>query len=265
MPEARRRILTLACAAAVVLTAGGTTRATWSDSGVIRGIPIQTGTVHLQVDGKDAIDDFASLDLPGLEPGGAVATTLRVTNTGTVPASWTATISTGAAGTLAGALTTRITDATSTDGSTCGGTTLSGASTLEQGATSTICVALALPADAPASLAGASADLTISARGTTVRGDWPDTAQVAGNQVSTAALTAPALSCVSKVLSWSKVPDATGYRVYLAGVEVLRLGANDLSTALNPLWSTGLLTVRAVFGSDSWISPPSNSISVLTC
>ena len=266
MRERVRLLAPLSMLALVVLGPGGGTQAGWTDARSVQGTTLHTGRLDLQVDGGDAVTGYAPLDLSGLEPGGSAAATLSVTNAGTVPMAWG--VSTSGTGTngLETALAVRVTDAATTTGATCGGTALPGASTLAPGTSTTICAQVALPADAPPSVAGSVADLALTARGTTTSGAWPDPVDVTGTHVTTATLTAPAIRCGAGGLGtvqvdWDPVPGATGYRVEstsLVGV-VAELAGGATGYLFTGL--AGSVTVRAELGSATWVSGPSNSLA----
>ena len=261
------RVLTaVAALGLVVLVGAGSTEARWAAVGTVEGTVLHTGEVDLQVDGRDTVAGFAPFSLTGLEPGGGEARTLAVTNAGTVPTTWSAALQATGTNGLDAALNTRVTDATSTDGSTCGGTPLSGSATLAPGASTVVCVEVGLSAGAPSSVAGSTARLTLAATGRTVRGAWPDTATASGAGIATAALTPPAIRCTrtgpgAVEIGWEPVPGATGYRVQSAS---LLGGATELVQSATGYTFTGLagtVTVVAELGSQTWVSAPSNTLT----
>lgn len=267
MPSrARARIAALAGVVAVLLVAGPTTGARWAASRTIAGTDIHTGRLDLTVDGQQALSGYAALDLSDLVPGGSAAGILTVGNAGTVPLEYAVSLDgTDADGKgLAAALATTVTDADTTGGATCGGTALAASTTLAAGATDRICVEVRLPGSAPASLAGALTHLTIMLSGD-VNDGWTDAVPVTGSTVATAAPTPPTLSCgalglASATLGWNAVPGATGYRVEsgaLLGGGALDVPADTLSTTFTGV--AGTATVRAIFGTTAWLSPPSNT------
>jgi hypothetical protein len=189
-----------------------------------------------------------------------VAGVLTVSNAGNVPLDFAVAVTgTNADGKgLAAALTRTITPAGSTDGVTCGGTALGASTRLNAGFSTPVCVQLALPTDAAATLANAGTGLTVTVHGT-VRNAWTDDAPATGSTVATPALTAPVASCNGTLsVKWSGVPGATAYRVYLAGLQVQQVPAGTLTATLTV---AGAVTVRAVFGSGSWVSANSNSVT----
>lgn len=248
----------------IVLSVDRTTLATWSGSAVLPGTSMTTGRLDVNVNGQDAPSAFAALTTATLVPGGSVAGVMTVRNAGNVPLGFTVAVTgTNADGKgLAAALVRTFTTATTSDGTTCGGSTLGATTSLAVGASTPVCVQLALSSSAPVTLAGATSNLTVMVQGT-VRNAWTDDAPAAGSHVGTAQLTAPVISCAGPMtVKWDAVPGATGYRVYLAGVQVQQLPAGTLTATLG---SVGVVTVRAVFGSASWVSPDSNSQSLLAC
>lgn len=95
---------------------------------------------------------------------------------------------------------------------------------------------------------------------------WTDAVAVqtvAPAAVQTVTPTPPVLSCGlltvgSVTLTWTSVPSATGYRITYGGTTE-DLGAGTTSKKITS--GSGTFSVRAKFGSDSWLSVPSNSKS----
>ncbi|TIC85512.1 hypothetical protein [Nocardioides sp. GY 10127] len=160
------------------------TQAFWTDSVVVGGATIATGTLDLQADGADSVASFSDLSLSGLVPGSSTAAVLTLENNGTVPLAWTATSSgtnTDGKGLLT-ALEVDVTGASSVTGSglaqTCSGSSLAGAATvlggslvstkrtLAAGASETVCVEVTLPLTAALGLSGATTDVTLTFTGT---------------------------------------------------------------------------------------------------
>ena len=229
--------------AAVVLAGSGVTTAVWSDAATIPGTPMRSGLLDLRVDGQDAVADYAPLDLPRLVPG-------QTAGNG-----------------LLGALRLLVTDAASTDGTTCGGTALPGSATtaggallgtprtLGAGASEQVCVQIGLPAGASSALAASTTGLTIAVQGAT--GSWSDTAEVGGVDLAAVPLTPPTVTCtgvlgVNLTMTWTEVPGAREYRVFDAlGTLIATVPAGGLLQS-----TVGALlgvTVESVFGSE-WVS-----------
>lgn len=266
MPD-RKLLLPAFVTALLVLGISGTTQARWSDSGTITGTAIHTGRLDLTVDGQDAVGGYAALGVSDLVPGGSSAGVLTIGNAGDVPLDYAVSLTgSNADGKgLAAALVTTVTDADTTTGSTCGGTPLAAVTTLAPGATDRICVQVQLPGTAPASLAGAASDLTVTVDGD-VNHAWTDHVAVTGSHLTTVTPTAPVLSCGpaalgSITLGWTAVPGATAYRVHsgLLGNTVQDVPATQTSITFTGV--SGTASVQAIFGSTTWISPSSATLS----
>ena len=266
MPD-RKLLLAAFVTALLVLGISGTTQARWSDSATITGTDLRTGRLDLTVNGQDAVSGYAALGVSNLVPGGSSAGVLTVGNAGNVPLDYAVSLTgTDADGKgLAAALVTTVTDADTTTGTTCGGTPLGAGTTLAPGATDRICVEVRLPSTAPASLAGAASDLTVTVDGN-VNHAWTDAAAVTGSHLGAVTLTAPVLSCGlaalgSITLNWAPVPGATAYRVRsgLLGDTVQDVPANQTSATFAGV--SGTASVQAIFGSTAWLSPASNQLS----
>jgi hypothetical protein len=110
----------------------------------------------------------------------------------------------------------------------------------------------------PAAVAALAAVPLLGGGHATLAG-WGDAESVGGASLTTAAVTAPQVSCGSVGargidVSWLPVPDATGYRVYLPGQpQPLELSAGSTDTRVAV---PGTVTVTATFG--SWESSGSS-------
>lgn len=268
-PWATPRPALIVLTACLLLGTTGTTGAGWTGASLVPGTTVHAGRVDLRLNGQDSVTGYSAMDATGLAPGGSTAGVLTVANAGSVPLGYTVATrgsNTDGKGLFAG-LQRRITDATTvtaaSTGSTCGGTVVTGTRSLAAGASEKVCVELALPATAPASLAGARTDVTISVDGSNHA--WTDRVDASGTRLGTVALTAPVLACGagllgSITLTWSSVPGATGYRVQSGalGGTVEDVSAGTLSKTLV---GQGIASVQAIFGSTSWLSLASNTLS----
>lgn len=263
--------LRVAATLGVLLVFGvdGTTGATWSDADTITGTTIKTGRLDVKVNGLDAVTGYAPLDVSGLVPGTSAAAVLTVSNAGNVPLAYTvSTTGTNADGKgLFAALARKVTaDAAVTpaaSGGTCAGTPLVGATTVAAAASGKVCVEVSLPPTAPASLAGAATDLTITVD-STVSNAWTDSGDVTGTQLTAITPTAPTMTCGAAALgsitvSWNAVSGATGYRIHYGtlGGTVEDVPASTLNKSF--VGVSGLASVQAIFGSATWISASSNT------
>lgn len=153
----------------------------WQRAVTINGVALDTGELRIQVNGANPFTGFTSLGFGSMVPGGSTAGVLTVTNTGTVPLSYYVDAAAGNADGLGlgAALVTTVTNAASVTGTapsaTCGGTTISPSATsfttnfvgaranrrvLAPGASETLCIQASLPTSAPATLAGATTNVT---------------------------------------------------------------------------------------------------------
>jgi hypothetical protein len=271
MPERRAgRAPVIAVAVALlvtlVLVGGRATSARWSDSVTVPGTRLHSGLLDLRIDGQDDIADLGALDLGNLVPGTSTAGVVTVENAGDADLSYRVTSGGAGAAPLLAALSMTVTTASAVTsaatGPVCGGSAVTGSRTLAAGGAERLCVEVALPADAPASAAGRSAalDLTVDA----TAGGWTDSATVEGIDLSTVDLTAPELACTATGLGfvtvgWTAVPGATAYRLHsgMLGDVLTTLSAGVLSRTF--MGVSGEVSVEAVFGSDTWVSPPSPS------
>lgn len=165
----------------VVLGLGSlTTGAYWTDDATVTGITLSSGKLDLKLDGQDDLTGYTSLSITNMVPGQSVAAVLTVSNAGNVPFTYTAT-STATnpdSKNLAGALTVKVTGATTVTGSsptaTCGGATLAGtgaalggglvttARTITPGNLERLCLQITLPTTAANSVQDASTGVTLS-------------------------------------------------------------------------------------------------------
>lgn len=187
MAEPRRRsvlVRILLAAGVVGSLAVGATQAAWTDSVSVGGTDLTSGTLDLKVGGGDSATT-TTLGMSAMVPGSSSAEVLTVRNGGTAPLRYDATA--GLTGTdataysTAGSLRLSIVKDGARSGSgssaTCtGGTTLvsavglTGTSTevmalrgpLGAGATESLCVQVSLASDAPSSLQGRTASLSLT-------------------------------------------------------------------------------------------------------
>lgn len=249
MPE-RFRAMTWAGAvlALVVLALGNTTEARWADGTAVSGTDVRSGSIDLEVGG----DGPGMLDVV---PGAVTTSELTIGNAGTVRFGYRVDVAgTDGGHGLFGALAI---DVLLGD---CAGPSVGTGRVLAPGDTAAICVRAGLPAGAPASVAGAASDLTVTV--TATRGSWVDSAQATRSSVTTVPLVAPSLSCGvaglgSIALQWEAVPHATAYRVHYGpgGSLVETVPASTLGRLF--VGVAGVASVEAVFGSDAWRSAPS--------
>lgn len=169
----------------VLLGSVGTTGtwAFWTDQATVTGTGFTAGTIDLRVNTLDSVTGYAALNLGAMVPGNSSAAVLTIGNSGTAPVRFTgASTATNADGkNLAGALVVKATADTGTGGSgsavTCAGTALVGsgttlnaalvpAQTLAAGATTKVCVQVALPTNAASALQGGTTAVTLSFTGT---------------------------------------------------------------------------------------------------
>lgn len=168
----------LAIAAVAGLQAGGTF-ALWSATAPVTAATITSGTTGLTVNGQAAAT-LIGLDATKLGPGSAVATSMTLANTGTTPLSVAASNGVVTADTkgLAAELTVRLValPPASCSPSASGGVVgrIAGFSsaaapvTLAAGATATVCLVVALDADAPAAAQGGATSFRLTFTGAQV-------------------------------------------------------------------------------------------------
>ncbi len=179
----RGRLRALLALGVVVGLGSVTTGAYWTDDATVSGITLTSGKLDLKVDGLDSVTGYTSLTITNMVPGNTVAAVLTISNAGDAPFAYTATSSaTNVDGkNLAGALTVKVTGATSVTGTspaaTCGGTTLAGTGTTLGGSLVTtartitptnnekLCIQVTLPTAAANSVQSATTavDLQFSA------------------------------------------------------------------------------------------------------
>ncbi|MBZ5733802.1 M73 family metallopeptidase [Nocardioides sp. TRM66260-LWL] len=182
----RRGWIVLAASGLAVLLGVPGTWAAWTDAAGVTGTSVTAGTIDLKVDNGDSVTT-STLSMSAMVPGATSAQVLTLRNAGTAPLKWTA--AGGVSGTdagayaSAGALQLRLvvggTRSGSGNAATCsGGTVLLGSTALtaststslvstRQGplaaaATTALCVELTFDANAPQTLAGATAGLTLT-------------------------------------------------------------------------------------------------------
>lgn len=188
-PRASVRLRALLSLGVVAVLGCGGTFAYWSDSATVTGATFTSGVLDLEVNGADEVSDFTVLDLAAMVPGNSTAGLLRISNSGTVPLTYTlAGSGTDADGKgLSAALTAKVTADTAVTGAApsagCAGAALAGsgasftgalvpagsARTLAVGASETLCVEATLPIAAPTSLQGATTDVTLTVSAEQVR------------------------------------------------------------------------------------------------
>ncbi len=179
-PRRRTGRIRALLALGVVLGLGSvTTGAYWTDDATITGITISSGKLDLKVDGLDNVTGYTSLNISSMVPGQSVAAVLTVSNAGSVPFTYTATSSATNPDTknLAGALTMKVTGATSVTGAsptaTCGGATLPGTGstlngdllttqrTIAPGSNEKLCLQVTLPTAATSSVQDATTAVSL--------------------------------------------------------------------------------------------------------
>lgn len=178
----RRRSWPAALAAGVVavlailgMQAGGT-YALWSTTRTVPGATVQAGSTGLTINGS-ASAVLTGLDVTKLGPGGAIATSLTVANTGTTAllVATTGGSVTADSGGLAGELTVRLVAASPASctptltsgiaGRIPGYATTSSPVTIAAGASAPYCLVVALDADAPPTTQSRSTSFTLTLTG----------------------------------------------------------------------------------------------------
>ncbi|GAA4124777.1 hypothetical protein GCM10022215_32740 [Nocardioides fonticola] len=167
------------------------TWAHWTDSVVVSGTTLTSGTIDLKIDNLDAVTT-TTLSMSAMVPGNTSAQVVTLKNAGTAPLDYTVAGGLGgtdaAAFSSAGAAKLRLvvggTRSGSGNAATCTGGTVLLASTSLTSTTSTtlvgtrqgpiasagtvsMCVELTFDANAPQSLAGTTATVTLTFTGTT--------------------------------------------------------------------------------------------------
>lgn len=167
------------------------TWAHWTDSVVVSGTTLASGTIDLKIDNLDAVTS-ATLSMAAMVPGNTSAQVVTLKNAGTAPLDYT--VAGGLGGTdaaafaAAGAAKVRLVVGATRSGTgnaaTCSGGTVLLASTALTASTGTtlvgtrqgpvaaagtvsMCVELTFDAAAPQSLAGTTATVTLTFTGTT--------------------------------------------------------------------------------------------------
>lgn len=84
MPDSRAVRALLSLGMVVSLGATGT-YAYWTDTVVVEGTTIKTGTIDLQVNDSDEITSYTTMNVNTMVPGDSTAGALKVTNKGTAP------------------------------------------------------------------------------------------------------------------------------------------------------------------------------------
>ena len=180
------RSLRILLSLGIVVGLGATgTFAAWTDSVQITGTTITSGTIELKVNNARPTSTApSSMSLGNMVPGNSTAGIYTISNTGTAPLKYW--IDAAATNTLGTTLVAKVTNATSTSGSspsiTCGGTeiatsnagkfaaSLLGTSTtgrtLLPGSTETLCIQATLPTGASQTLAGTTSNVTFTVTGT---------------------------------------------------------------------------------------------------
>lgn len=162
-----RGVLALALIAVLLLIGGHGSLAFWRSTQNVTGTTISTGSIDLRLDGVDNTS-FSSLSISAMVPGDTTAGVLVVKNSGRSPLKYTvdASATNGDGKNLASVLVVKVTNAATVTGTgharTCGGTTVSGsttlgaglvptARTLAPGAQETLCFQASLPNTPPVS------------------------------------------------------------------------------------------------------------------
>lgn len=246
MPE-RLRVIALAgtVLTLLVLMLGNSTAASWTSSATIPGVQVQTGVLDVQVGGRDLVDDLTGLTGMDLLPGDHVETTLTVTNAGSVPLDFSVTLA-GDGGDLIGALSMGM------FAGDCSGPIP--IHSLAPGESAHLCVRVALRDAADPSVAGAETALTLMVSAS--NGGWTDSVPLTGSTLSAIHRTPPTLRCASGLLlGVQSGHGATAYRLLDAAGHLVRgVAAADVANVLGTVF--GVVSVQAVFGSDTWVSEP---------
>lgn len=184
MPDSRAVRALLSLGMVVSLGATGT-YAYWTDSVQVTGTTITAGTIDLDVDNQDSVNNFTQMNITNMVPGNSVAGVLTVNNNGTAPLRYYVNASySNVANGLGAALVVKVTGDTATGGSgaakTCPGAPLADSSSgftpnmlgsaalprqLTAGGSEKICIQATLPTNASTSLQGASTSVTFSFSG----------------------------------------------------------------------------------------------------
>lgn len=173
------------------------TRASWTDAVPVDGAGFSTGTVDLKVESADSVSGFTSLNMAKMEPGDSVAAVLTVTNSGTSPVSYYVDATTTGIGSQ---LAAKVTTDSTTNGSTCAGSALTGSGSftagvlsssaplpLAGGASQKLCIQAKLPDGGVAQGGSGTVDLTFKAiTGSSAAPGWSDSVPVTGTSVGAA-------------------------------------------------------------------------------
>lgn len=182
--RATRALLSLGMVVSLGVTG---TYAYWTDTATVTGTTISAGTIDLDVNNQDNVNNFTTMNINTMVPGDTVAGVLTVNNNGTAALRYHVNASPSNADNkgLGTALVVKVTGDGATTGSgravTCAGTALGGSSTgftanmlgsaasprqLAAGASETICIQATLPTTASTSLQGATTNVTFTFSGT---------------------------------------------------------------------------------------------------
>lgn len=98
---------------------------------------------------------------------------------------------------------------------------------------------------------------------------WGDSANVSGTRLSTATITVPAASCgtvtpTSITVSWTPRAGATHYLLTFGGLGDPQTATVTSNVTSRTFTTDGRFTVRARYGSDSWMSTASNEVAYKT-
>ncbi|MBZ5738493.1 hypothetical protein [Nocardioides mangrovi] len=251
----RAWVVVLGVVAALLVLLGPVrgTQARWSESEALTGTAVRTGALDLRVDGQDALA-LPALSGTDLLPGAVLTRIVTISNAGSVPLTYTwASSGTDPDGRhLAAALDRSWRSVT---GGACGSALPAGPRSLAPGASESVCLRIALPDDASASVAGSTTRLTFEVDSAV--GGWTDEAPVETGTLTTMVLTTPAITCTPLSVSWATVPGATAYRILDAhsGAVLSTLSTGTLTQLLGGVF--GSVEVQAVFGTSGWASAPS--------
>jgi predicted ribosomally synthesized peptide with SipW-like signal peptide len=167
----------------VVLAAGATgTWAYWTDSAVVSGTSISSGSIDLMVNNQQNDTGFTTMSLSGMVPGNSAAGVITVKNNGNSPLTYYvdgAASNTDGKG-LGAAMTVKVTGDAARSGSTpnftCAGSALANTGSafaanlvqstnprlLAAGASETLCVQATLPTGAATSLQNATTNVSFT-------------------------------------------------------------------------------------------------------
>ena len=175
-PRARRtlrRLLSVGGLAVVIVLSGAAAWAYWSAQGTATGSAVRSGTLDMTVSGTQngnlvgpgGTATLSTLALTNAVPGSSTSAAFTINNAGT--AAFTPGVTGTASAPLTSYLVTTVYYGGATSGTTCtGGTTTPPA--LAAGASTPVCVVVALASNAPASAQGQSATVTLALTATQV-------------------------------------------------------------------------------------------------